>query len=90
MDFARKLMPENLCGVFAAPAETESCAEGALTPSESGLRPVAVKSLIHNSRFDTLSGRDALQSMHTHSNRVRQALSAPNQKESCYVYPSFN
>jgi hypothetical protein len=80
MDFARKLMPENLCGLFAAPTETESSAQGALTSSESALRLDVVESLIHNSRFDTVFGRDVLRSNHTNPNRARQTLPAPIRK----------
>jgi len=49
MDFARKLMPENLCGLLATPAETESSSQAARLSPESGLRSEAVKNLIHNS-----------------------------------------
>jgi hypothetical protein len=41
------------------------------------LRLEAVEDLIHNSRFDTRFGRDALRRNHTKSNRVRQMLPGP-------------
>jgi hypothetical protein len=83
MDVARKLMPENLCGEFAAQAETESSAKGALLSPESCRRPVTVKNLIHNSRFDTLfrnPAQAASRRIHTNSNRARQTLPAPTLK----------
>ncbi len=86
MAFAFKLMSENLCGLFATQAETESSAKGALSSPESCLRPVAVKRLIHNSRFDTIftifrnPAQEASRSIPTNPNRVRQALPAPTLK----------
>jgi hypothetical protein len=80
MDFARKLMPENLCGLLATPAETESSSQAARLSPESGLRSEAVKNLIHNSKFDTRLGRGALRSIHTHFNYARQMLPAPTRK----------
>jgi hypothetical protein len=58
----------------------ELSADGARLSPGSGLRFEAVEDLIHNSRFDTCFGRDALRSIHTNSNRVRQMLPAPSRK----------
>jgi hypothetical protein len=135
MAVTRKLMLENLCGVFAAQAETESTttriagglnfrpsagkakahqcfkrcgwnrvrstrfennqssAKEALLSPESCRRPVTVKNLIHNSRFDTLfrnPAQAAFRRIHTNSNRARQTLPAPSRKELSHVYPFFN